>query len=816
MFSKNKNSIFPSPYATIAEKNTDEYAVSVFNAVLDSTAMYREERSGTISNLRRYARGKQSLKQYLDELNIEGNKQYVNISYTPTPILSKFEKVVVDDYQQLQEEVRAIAKSYAIRQRKERKKSDMRFGMEYRDMISQLEQEIGFPIEDPSVQVPEDEEELELITSLQPDEREELLMNELVEKVLEDNDIDAMKRKFLSDIFQVNTAGYHVYRDNNNRIQVDYIAVEDAIYPTSTHEEISKDGRYFGKSCLKSISEIRSEFSVSPEQEKTLHKLAFNHRSSYGNNSYGSVSSGFNIDWRYSSTRPYDDYLIPVYHIWIKTLKNVGFVEGKDSYGKTIFDIDYSVNTSDYRPENKNKRTGVVYPETSFEGWFAGDSQCSIVLEWGESSNQTRKGKNSEQVIPPYVYFMPDNRGSMDEDSAVGRVIPEINMLDLTTLKIKLAIARHVPSGYALDVQALMDVDLGNGDVSPLELDDIYQQTSRLYFSSKKESGENNNLPIVQMPTDLASTIQGYLLIYNNSMNNIRDILGVNLNRDGSANLNRVSTANANQQLAISQTATYYMYRAYIKATEKLIWLVGQHIWNSLKYGDVNDGYLNYIGEGNLDFIKEREDITQDTYEYKLSVPMSQEDKMRIDESINICLQAGTLQMPDAIMIRSVKDITIAEKMLQYLYKKRQKEQQQMAIQNAQQQAEATAQAGVAVEQEKQNSIQIQGQFDIERARINSEGEKERALAQVVSNIIKANMEDGVPIPPMYQPLVDAYIESHTIRQERQQAEEEIRIADEMNQLQQEQQAQQLEQQIANGDITEEEAVGMIQQQQPQ
>src|SRR5690606_5324766 len=146
--------------------------------------------------------------------------------------------------------------------------------------------------------------------------------------------------------------------------------------------------------------------SFPTRRSSDLYKLAYHFRNNYGN--YSLLSDGFNQDWRNNGNRPYDDFTVPVYHIWKKTVKNVGYLEGQDSYGKDVFDIDFDITKEEYKSNNK-KRTGVVYPETSYEGWFAGDVKCPVLLEWGESYNQTREGTNKDTVIGPFGYFVRDS-----------------------------------------------------------------------------------------------------------------------------------------------------------------------------------------------------------------------------------------------------------------------------------------------------------------------------------------------------------------------------------------------------------------------
>lgn len=800
---------FPSIYAPNSEKQSTEYALQMFRAVLKATSAYREERGKQIEISRMYAKGNQPLKQYLDELNIEGTNQYINISYIPTKILQKFEKIIVDDYAQLDEAVKVWAKGYAIQERRDRKKADLQFRMEFGGQIAELEQLVGFPLEDPEQQVPTDKEELDLILSLNPDEREEMILRETIDKVLNDNDIESKKKRFLSDVFQTNFGGYHVYTDRRGRIKVEYVSPEDCLYDSSKEELITDDVTYAGKQSTMTIGEIRDSFEISEDKEHLLYKLAYYYRTDYGN--YSLIGNTFNPEWKYASVRPYDDYTVPVFHIWKKTLKNVGYLEGKDSYGKFVFDIDKDISVVEERSEGR-KRTGVSYPETAYEGWFSGNEKCPVVLEWGEASNQFREGANKEKVICPYIFFMPDNRGSMLESSAVERLIGEIEQLDMSALKIKMAIAKHPPVGYALDVEALMDVDLGNGTLSPLDLDDIYQQTGKFYFKKRKEDGTvDNSPPIIPLNVSIADTINTYLTIYNQALNNIRDILGVNPNREGTANLSRVSTAVAQTQISISQTATYYIYRAFLKATERLVKLIGIRLIDLLKYGTPSKGYLAYLGQENIDFIKERDEIIATNYEFKFNAQMSKEDKERLDAAINVCLQAGTLTMADALDIWEIKDFDIASKYLRFLTKKNQEKAYQQEMERQQAQAQAQGDMAVRTEEAKRETYQIQSGLQAQEWKIKGETQIETQIYQLVHNALQA-LHEGKQISPREQEMINLVMDNSITKLEKSMVETEQQLQNQVQGEEQEAIIQQVQQAVQSGQITDTEGAQILQE----
>ena len=809
MSTNKENSLgFPPVYVPNKVKDSEEYGIQMFKAILNATASYREERKKQISHSRKYARGKQSLQQYLDELQIEGSKQYVNISYTPTKVLQKFEKIVVDDYQQMEETPKAIGRAYHIQERKERRKSDLKFRMEYKDYIEELSNAVGFMVEDPNQQVPKDEEELDLITSLNSEEREELLLVEMIKKVFKDNDLDTKKRQFLSDVFQVHFGGYRHWVDRTGKIRIDFIPAEDALYSTSALEDFS-DISYAGSACTMTIGEIRDRFNIPEDKEHLLYKLAYHFRTNYGN--YSLLSDGFNQDWRNSSNRPYDDFTVPVYHIWKKTVKNVGYLEGQDSYGKNVFDIDFDITKEEYKSNNK-KRTGVVYPETSYEGWFAGDVKCPVLLEWGESYNQTREGKDKEKVLCPYVFFMPDNRGTMLEESAVEKVIPEIQTMDLAMLKIKMTIANHPPTGYAIDVAALMDIDLGQGTMTPLDIQDIYQQTGKLYIKTQRDDGMvDKSLPIQPINVSIQDTINTYLLVYNNALNNIRDTLGINPNREGTAIINRASTQAIQTQIAISQTATYYIYRAYLKATQTLTKHIGIRILDVLRYGNPNKGYLKYLGEENIDFIKERKDIVASNYDFEFNPQMTKDDKELLNNLVMSAVSSRELSMPDALLILKLKDFDIAEKYMRYLFKKNREQAQLEAQQTQRLQAEAQGDMAVRVEEAKRETFQIQSALQAQEWKIKGENSTEVAILDMAKEVLKARLE-GKQVPQEYLELERLVLDNAITKQEKSLSETEQQIEDELVQQEQEAVIQQVSQAVENGTISEEDAMMQLQQ----
>ena len=94
---------FPSQVVSDLEKMSYDYGLKVAKAIQhewygktnNSENRYNHS-SSKIHNLRLYARGEQNVQKYKDELSINGDLSYLNLDWTPVPIISKFVDIVVN------------------------------------------------------------------------------------------------------------------------------------------------------------------------------------------------------------------------------------------------------------------------------------------------------------------------------------------------------------------------------------------------------------------------------------------------------------------------------------------------------------------------------------------------------------------------------------------------------------------------------------------------------------------------------------------------------------------------------------------------
>lgn len=797
----------PDPFASKKTKDTKEYGIAMANYILGATQEYREKRNRRFSKNRALAEGKQDLQPVLKMAGFSEENLFTNLVVKPSSLAKKFENIVVDGYMESKKEYfKAIALSSTIKQKKQDKKNEAEFRMNYGDVISQLTQESGVQLEDPNAFTPESKEHSDIYFALNEQEKEETLYNEMMSFVANDIDLEDLKRKMLSELYQLNLFGLYEYIDQSGRQRVDFIQGEDTIYSQSYRDDF-KDIWYAGRFIRMTVGKLRSLFAI--KDEKSFFQAI---QSSAAQHSDGCWTGTWKEDFREANERPYDGNVVVLKHIWSRLSKGMEILEGKDRNNRDIFDWSYEYGelqgTKDGRKKVQRK-----YPETAYEGYFLGDK--NFCLEWKEQERIVKEDFDKGLILCPFIFFMCGNNGRMDTQSQLESISDYIQNIDLASIKIKQIIATSPPPGNFIDVNGLAEMDLGTGMLKPLELMSIYRQTGDLYWKSKKEEGtEVASPPVRPIQSNLDFLMSPFINMYNLNLSMIRDTLGVNEFRDGSVNPSRVGFRLAQSQIAASNTATLSVYRGFSKSAEKLAKQMGIRIWHALKWGDENKGYLLYLGKENVDYIKNRENIVESTYDFKVMLALTAEDAEKLESNIQICLQAGTLYPEDVIVIRRTAEsgLDLAEKYLSYMSDRRRRERVKEAQDNAAMSAESTARAGAEVEKVKQETIKLDADVTLLKEKEKGNQERNKNMESLVWDLIRKQQE-GFPIPEPYLPLVQSVLNNlglnismETVDKEAQaQQLENEQIALEQEQALQDLQSQ-LTQEVEEGILTQEEA----------
>ena len=763
------SNVFPSPIAPDDVKNTKKYGLAVGRAIYNTAILggssYYATRNIKFQESRIFANGKQPFQTYLDLLGIEGKNSFINLDYHPRAVAPKFRDILVNSIMERVERIDCRGLSLDMKKKKQDKRDDAAFRMSEKQFIDGVQQESGVQFEDPNAFVPETEEELDIWSKLNDKEREELLMEEGIQFIMYNNDWEVIKKDISGDLVDTGMCFVQCYFDGCNRIRLRRIKPEYMVYG-STNSLDFKGEPYMGHVERMSIVDVRSMWPNIDELK--LYELSRTNLGLYGN---PNDLIQYNTDYTNAYTRPYDSFLVDVLFFEYRVTKYVNIVKSVDRNGKKV--VEYVKES--YKPTAEDKYLHKKPLSTIYNGAYLLGSD--VIPMWGEQPNLLRNNEDAEDLRYSYSGYMLNNDGTMLPKSPIDAMKSSIIQMDLAVLKMQQHLAGAAPDGARIDIDAVTEVDLGKGigTVGPMKLREIRLQTGDEYFSSKDFSGENKLPPISDAIHSMGDKIAQFIQVYNFELGCIRDYIGINEVKDGSGVNPRIGLQVMNTQIQSSNTATAHIYGGVVNVTANVAKSGAVRLWDTLKQADVNSMYVQLLGKQNVDFIKYRNDITSSNYDVMITVDMSQDEKQFLELQINTALQAGTIELEDAIYVRKVPNLDLAIRYLSFMKKKRAKAQKDRELEL---QTNAQNNQAQIVQQQATQKAQEQMELDkMEMQKNQAKGELEHAAAMqklINEALIKSMDENTKPIPAYVQALIDRQIIDDAKRQEQEDAQAEM------------------------------------------
>lgn len=714
--------VFPSPIAPDTVKKSKAYGLAVGQAIQKSffngDGSYYSERNKLFKENREFANGKQDKQVYLDLLGIDGKQSFMNLDNRPRPIALKFADIMVNKIMEKTEITECTGLSQEINKRKAEKKSDAAFRMKEKEFIQGIQDQSGMKFEEDDAFTPESEEELDLWAELNDKEHEELLMEDAIFFVNANNEQESIKREIANDLVSTGMGWERNYFDGNNRIKLQRIKPEYMVYG-STQTLDFRNIPYVGHLERISIVTFRSLF---PDvSEKEIYAAARSHCNSYGNASH---LQDYTYEYDNAHSRPYDGFLIDVLFFEYRVTKYFNAVVSVDKRGNKTYD-----RVKDgFVPKAGDKKLVKRPLPTIYAGaWVVGSE---LLPEWGEMPNLLRSNEDKEDVRFSYSGYILNNDGSMMPKSPVDSMKSSIIQMDIAVLKIQQHMMNAAPDGARIDLDAIVDMDLGQGigKVTAMKLREIRLQTGDEYFSSSKASGEKGLPAISDAVHSMGDKLGQFMTTYEWELNNIRAYIGYNDATDGSSIGDRTGKGVQDTQISITNTATGHIYSGYTTIKINNDKGIALRLWDTLKQADVNSMYMRILGKHNVDFIKKRKDITSSNYDVMIAVDKTHEDKAFLENNIALALQSGLIELQDAEVVRDYAKTNKrkAIKYLAFIQKSRKKQTQKDALEA---QTKAQESQGALVAQQQEIAFQEQQRKDA------LEMEKEKVKAKLMMDL---------------------------------------------------------------------------------
>ena len=722
--SYNNNSSFPSQVVPDAEKATLEYGLAVGRAI--EGEWFRNYRGGAgvggnavnynnYHTLRLYARGEQPVQKYKDELAINGDLSYLNLDWKPVPVISKFVDIVVNGMSQRNYDIKAYAiDPFSTKKRTDYAKELMR-DVKERELIQQLRDTLGVEVQTKASKELglESEEELQLHLQLDYKQSIEIAEEEVINNILDKNRYDLIRRRFSNDL---TILGIGAVKTNWNRAEgvvIEYVDPAALIY-SYTEDPNFEDIYYAGEVKSISLSDLKMQFpNLSDEEMEQIQKYP-------GNQEYLRNWSGRS-----------DSQTVQVVYFEYKTYSDQVFKIKETNTG-----LEKALEKPDTfdPPKNDNFERVSRTIETLYSG--AKILGHPMMLNWGLSENMTRPNSDTNKVKMNYTICAPRMyKGRID--SLVNRITGFADMIQLTHLKIQQVLSRVVPDGVFLDMDGLAEVDLGNGtNYNPAEALNMYFQTGSIVGRSLTQDGDPNRgkVPIQELQTGSGGAkIQSLIQTYQYYLQMIRDVTGLNEARDGSTpdknalvGLQKLAAANSN-------TATRHLIQAMLYLTSRTCENVSLRVADSLQFPFTRQALENSISRYNVATLDELSDLNIHDFGIFLELEPEEEERQVLEQNIQIALKMGGIDLEDAIDLREINNITLANQMLKQRRRQKQKRDQENSQANIQAQAQAnaqTAEKAALAEMQKQQAL-AETEVQVEQAKSQFEINKMQQKAEI-------------------------------------------------------------------------------------
>ena len=709
---------FPSQTVSDAEKLSYDYGLKVGKAI--EQEWFNDDRNlnryrsnhNDFHNLRLYARGEQSIQKYKDELSINGDLSYLNLDWKPVPIISKFVDIVVNGIAERTYDIKAYSQDpFSVAQRTEYMESILS-DMRLQDFNAAVQRELNLNVRKSDIkQIPQSNEELELHMQLNYKQSIELAEEQAINTLMEGSRYELIKKQFYYDLTVLGIGAVKTSFNTSEGVVIDYVDPANLVY-SYTESPYFEDIYYVGEVKTIPVNELAKQFphltgSDLEEimQNKSHHKANYNSIHNYhkeDNNTiqvlYFNYKTYMNEVYKMKETGTGADKVIP---------KDDTFnpPQGKEGeYSRMIRSIE------------------VLYDGAMILG-------TDKLLRWEIAKNMVRPKSNFTKVKMNYAIVAPRMyNGKID--SIVKKITGFADMIQLTHLKIQQVLSRMVPDGVYLDADGLAEVDLGNGtNYNPQEALNMFFQTGSVIGRSYTSDGDMNagKIPIQEITSGSGGNkMQALIGNYNYYLQMIRDVTGLNEARDGSMPDKNALVGIQKLAAANSNTATRHILQAGLFLTAEVAECLSLRISDIIEYSPAKEAFIESIGVHNAAVLEELKQLHLYDFGIFIELMPDEEEKQLLENNIQMALQQQIIELADAIDLREIKNVKLANQLLKIRRKRKLDNDLVIQQQNMQQQAQLnqqSAQAAAQAEVQKNQAI-TQSQAQLEQVKAQLEAQK--------------------------------------------------------------------------------------------
>ena len=719
-------SYFPSQVVSDLEKISYDYGMKVAKAIesewFDDSYSNQRYQSNELNfhRLRLYARGEQSIQKYKDELSINGDLSYLNLDWKPVPIIPKFVDIVVNGIAERTYDVKAYSQDPAGVKKRTEYMDAILADMRTKELTDFTEEAFGVNLKSfDEAELPENEDELALHMQLEYKQAVEIAEEQAINLLFDGNRYELIKKQFYYDLTVLGIGAVKTDFNTSEGVKIKYVDPANLVY-SYTESPYFEDIYYVGEAKVIPINELMKEFPHLTQED--LEEIA-----STATQNLGEYNRGTN------SNNDYDNNQVTVLYFNYKTYMNQVYkVKETGSGGDKAIERDDTFEGPQGEDANFSRLQRSV--EVLYEG--AKIVGLEKLLKWELSKNMMRpksdytKVKMNYSIVAPRMY-----NGNIE--SLVSRITGFADMIQLTHLKLQQVMSRMVPDGVYLDADGLAEVDLGNGtNYNAQEALNMFFQTGSVIGRSMTADGDQNpgRVPIQELQSgNGGGKMQSLIGTYNYYLQMIRDTTGLNEARDGSTPDKNALVGVQKLAAANSNTATRHILQAGLFLTSETAEALSLRISDVLEYSPTKDAFIQALGAHNVATLEEMSELHLYDFGIFIELAPDEEEKAMLENNIQVALSQGNIDLEDAIDLREIRNVKLANQMLKVRRSKKLARDQQMQQQNIQAQAQANAQAQQVAAQAEMQKNQVQMQSDAQMEQLKSQLKLQELEADVLA-----------------------------------------------------------------------------------
>tara|TARA_R110000737_G_scaffold335835_1_gene354884 strand:- start:244 stop:1131 length:888 start_codon:yes stop_codon:yes gene_type:complete len=231
----------------------------------------------------------------------------------------------------------------------------------------------------------------------------------------------------------------------------------------------------------------------------------------------------------------------------------------------------------------------------------------------------------------------------------------------------------------------------------------------------------------------------------------IRDVTGLNEARDGSLPDKNALVGIQKMAAANSNTATRHILQAGLQITQEVAESLSLRISDILEYSPTKDAFIQAIGAHNVATLEEIKGLHLYDFGIFIELMPDEEEKAMLENNIQMALQQKNIELEDAIDLREIKSIKLANQLLKIRRKQKEEKDKTLQRENIQAQAQAnqqSAQAAAQMDMQKEQA-KSQGLMQLEQMRAQLDSQKQTQEVEFKKQLMEIEFQYNMKLRSM-------------------------------------------------------------------